>query len=214
MKSKRSFWYQQQRERMVAAQLEGRGIRDMRVLAAMRKVPRHLFVPLAYRLSAYEDRPLPLGPEQTISQPYVVAYMLECLELNGQDEVLEIGTGSGYETAVLAELTALVCSMEIDERLNRRAGRCLKALGFENVCLRLGNGYEGWPEKDTSFSKIILSAACSSIPRALLAQLKVGGKMILPFGDFDQHLLLLEKTDKGLKSKELGAVRFVRMKEP
>lgn len=195
---------------MVEEQLAGRGIKDNRILSVMRRVPRHVFVPWCWRGSAYDDRPLPLGPQQTISQPYVMAYMLEYLQPGSDDNVLEIGTGSGYGTALLAELAGAVFSIEIDAKLSRRAARRLEVLGCRNVRLYVGDGYQGWPER-LNFSKIILSAACPSLPRRVVAQLAEGGRMVLPFGSLDQHLLLLVKSGEHLVSQELGAVRFVMM---
>ena len=205
--------WRMQRDRMVNEQLERRGIRDPAVLDAMRKVPRHAFVPRGFRENSYEDRPLPLGPEQTISQPYVVALMLEELRLKPNDRVLEIGTGSGYEAALLGEMTSSVYTLEIDELLCQRARQTLRALGYFNVLVKCADGYQGWPEK-APFDAVILSACPRAIPRELVRQLRPGGRMILPFGEEDQVLLVLEKTKEGIISHELGGVRFVKMRSP
>ena len=202
-----------QRERMVTEQIAGRGIRDPFVLEAMRKVPRHVFVPPAFQENAYEDRPLPLGPEQTISQPYIVALMLEELHLKPNDRVLEIGTGSGYQSAVLAEIVSSVYSLEIDELLSQNARETLRAVGYFNVLVKCSDGYSGWPQK-APFDAIILSACSQTIPRELVRQLKPGGRMLLPFGEDQQVLLVLDKTREGIVSHELGGVKFVRMKSP
>lgn len=205
--------WRSQCDRMVREQIEGRGIRDPFVLAAMRKVARHAFVPRGFRENAYEDRPLPLGPEQTISQPYVVALMLEELRLKPNDRVLEIGTGSGYQSALLGEIVSSVYTLEIDELLSQKARQTLRALGYFNVLVKCSDGYLGWPQK-SPFDAVILSACPRIIPRELVRQLKPGGRMILPFGEEDQVLLVLEKTREGIVSHELGGVRFVKMKSP
>jgi len=203
--------FEKLRLRMVSEQIERRGVSAPAVLAAFRKVPRHLFAPLELRSSAYGDYPIPLGPEQTISQPYIIALMMETLVLTPDSRVLEIGTGSGYEAALLAETAAEVYSVEIEPGLYARALRTLQELGYGNVFLLEGDGHLGWPEK-APFDAIILSAAPGSIPRDLVKQLKTGGRMVLPLGTFDQRLVCLEKTPAGLKSTDLGGVRFVEMK--
>jgi protein-L-isoaspartate(D-aspartate) O-methyltransferase len=198
------------RERMVQEQIVARGIRDPRVLEALRKVPRHRFVPPAMQPSAYEDSALPIGLGQTISQPYVVAFMTEALKLQPQDRVLEIGTGSGYQAAVLSLLVREVYSMEIVERLGRDAEARLKAMGYANVHVRIGDGYRGWPE-EAPFDAIIVTAAPPDVPPALLAQLRPGGRMVIPVGRFLQDLIRLRRTAKGLERESLLPVAFVPM---
>lgn len=198
------------RERMVQVQMFARGIRDPRVLEALRKVPRHRFVPPAMQASAYEDRALPIGLGQTISQPYVVAFMTEALELKPQDRVLEIGTGSGYQAAVLSLLAREVYSMEIVERLGREAEARLKQMGYANVRVRIGDGYRGWPEA-APFDAIIVTAAPPDVPPALVAQLRPGGRMVVPIGRYEQDLIRLRRTAKGLGRESLLPVRFVPM---
>lgn len=210
MKPEADKKYIKLRERMVRKQIAGRGITSDPVLAAIGKVPRHFFVPVPYVNSAYEDRPLPLGPNQTISQPYVVALMIEKLELQASDRVLEIGTGSGYETALLAEIAKEVYSLEVDPLLAERAKKAIAELDYSDVYIRAGNGFSGWPEA-APFDKIILSAAPDHLPRQLIKQLKLGGRMILPLGEDWQVLVSIDKTSDGLESKEWGGVRFVGM---
>jgi len=200
----------QARERMVREQIADRGVRDARVLAAMRKVPRHFFVPQDALPAAYLDQPLPIGHGQTISQPYIVAFMSEALELKPQDRVLEIGTGSGYQAAVLAELAREVYSIEIVEPLGKEAAARLKDLGYERVNLRIGDGYRGWPEA-APFDAIIVTAAPDHVPPALVEQLRKGGRMVLPVGRFAQDLLRLRRTAKGVVQENLLPVRFVPM---
>jgi protein-L-isoaspartate(D-aspartate) O-methyltransferase len=167
---------------MVDRDLRRRGIKDERVLAAMGAIPRHLFVPGRQRSSAYEDRPLPIGEDQTISQPYVVAWMTELLELRSSEKVLEIGTGSGYQTAVLALLTAEVLSIEILPKLSERASKNLADLGYRNVQLKVADGFYGWDEK-SPFDAILLTAAAPKIPEPLWRQLREGGRLVMPLGD-------------------------------
>jgi len=202
--------FEQARERMVSGQIEARGVRDARVLAAMRRVPRHEFVPLAQRAHAYEDHPLPIGHGQTISQPYIVAVMSEALELDGSEKVLEIGTGSGYQAAVLAELAAEVYTIEIVEPLASRAASDLKRLGFEKLHVRAGDGYRGWPEA-APFDAIIVTAAPDHIPQPLVDQLAVGGRLVIPVGRMFQELVLITRDKQGVHHKDLLAVRFVPM---
>lgn len=205
--------YQEERALMVRRQISERGVKDPRVLAAMGKVPRHCFVPLKQRERAYEDHPLPIGQGQTISQPYVVALMSEALKLTPQDKVLEIGTGSGYQAAILAELAGQVYSIEIVPELGKQAARTLGGLGYDRVRLKIDDGYQGWP-RAAPFDAIILTAAPPEIPQALLEQLAPGGRMILPLGPrFGvQELLLLRKSHQGIVSRQsLGQVRFVPM---
>lgn len=202
--------WEKMRESMVRSQFEARGIRDTRVLAAMRKVPRHLFVPESVRGLAYSDRPLPIGFDQTISQPYIVAFMTEALRPAPGSKVLEIGTGSGYQAAVLGELAGEVYSIEIVPELARRAQELLKALGYENVHVKDGDGYQGWPEH-APFDAIILTAAPPEIPQALLDQLKPGGRLVAPVGRENQDLVVVTKTEDGFLRESLLPVRFVPM---
>jgi len=202
--------FEQARQRMVSGQIEARGVHDSRVLAAMRRVPRHEFVPLEQRPYAYEDRPLPIGYGQTISQPYIVAVMSEALELDGSEKVLEIGTGSGYQAAVLAELAAEVYTIEIVEPLASRAASDLERLGFENLHVRAGDGYRGWPEA-APFDAIIVTAAPDHIPQPLLDQLAVGGRLVIPVGRMFQELELITKDAEGVHREDLLPVRFVPM---
>ena len=195
---------------MVEQQLAGRDIKSPRVLDAMRKVPRHEFVPAAMRLGAYDDTPLPIGYNQTISQPYIVAYMTEALELQPTHRVLEIGTGSGYQAAVLGELARDVYTIEIVEPLATRARETLKRLGYKNVYVRTGNGYLGWPEQ-APFDRVIVTAAPDAVPPALVEQLKVGGLMAIPVGVGEQELRILRRTDQGLETLRTLPVRFVPM---
>ena len=189
--------FAQQRERMVAEQLAGRDIHDRRVLEAMRKVPRHQFVPASRRGSAYEDFPLPIGRDQTISQPYIVAYMTQALELKPSHKVLEIGTGSGYQAAILGELAAQVYTIEIVGELATRATKALADAGYRNVHVRHGDGYAGWPEH-APFDAIMVTAAPDHVPEPLIQQLAAGGRMIIPVGATYQELRLIQKTDQGL----------------
>ena len=199
------------RERMVREQIAGRGIRDPRVLAAVAKVPRHELVPEDVRAHAYEDRPLPIGFDQTISQPFVVAYMTEQLRLGGDERVLEVGTGSGYQAAVLAELAREVWSIEIVAPLGERARADLARLGYRNVHIRIGDGYRGWPEEGP-FDAIIVTAAPGHVPQPLIEQLAVGGRLVLPVGDLYQQLLLIERDADGIRQERLIDVRFVPMR--
>jgi protein-L-isoaspartate(D-aspartate) O-methyltransferase len=202
-------------ERMVNQQLRARGIRDERVLAAMTRVPRDRFVPEPERGRAFRDGPLPIGYGQTISQPYIVAFMTEALALTGDDVVLEIGTGSGYQAAVLAELAREVYTIEIVPELAARAERTLAELGYRNVHVRTGDGYRGWPER-APFSKIIVTAAPEEVPKALVDQLAMGGTMVLPVGPQGGHqeLRIVTKTAKGVATERGFAVRFVPMVKP
>ena len=199
------------RARMVETQIAARGVRDPRVLAAMRKVPRHLFVDPDARGQAYEDHPVPIGNNQTISQPYIVALMTELLELPPKGRVLEIGTGSGYQSAVLAEFAAEVYSIEILPELAEAAGRKLKELGYANVEVREGDGYRGWIEH-APFDGIIVTAAPDRIPKPLVEQLAVGGRMVIPVGGFFQELKVFTKEKDGrVTEKDIIPVRFVPM---
>jgi len=198
------------RKSMVKQQIEGRGISDSVVLDAMRVVPRHRFVPPQFENEAYDDAPLPIGYGQTISQPYIVAVMTAALQLKPRDRVLEIGTGSGYQTAVLAEIVDEVYSLEVLDSLSTRAESTLSTLGYRDVFVRVGNGYHGWAEK-SPFDAIIVTAAPDHIPQALIEQLAVGGRMVLPIGDEDQNLILVTKTANGVEQRTLMPVRFVPM---
>ena len=199
------------RVRMVRDQVEARGVRDPRVLAAMRKVPRHELVPESVRDHAYEDRPLPIGEGQTISQPYVVAAMTEALELKGDERVLEVGTGSGYQAAVLAELCRQVYSIEIVPELAERARKDLARLGYANVEVRQGDGWRGWPEH-APFDAIVVTAAPNEVPPELIEELAVGGRLVIPVGRYDQELVRIRKTPEGISREVLFGVRFVPMR--
>jgi len=200
-----------QRQRMVTEQLKARGISDERVLNAMNKVPREEFVPPDSRAGSYEDGPLPIGYGQTISQPYIVAFMTEQLRLKPSDRVLEIGTGSGYQAAILAELVSEVYSIEIVEPLAKNAEATLQRLGYENVHVKIGDGYKGWPEV-APFDAIIVTCAPDKVPQPLVDQLKDDGRMVIPVGDrFAQELYLLEKKNGQLKQSATLPVRFVPM---
>lgn len=200
------------RQRMVKEDIQGRGIDDQRVLQAMLKVERHLFVPESYRPMAYADRPLPIGEGQTISQPYVVALMTSHLHLMPTDTVLEIGTGSGYQTAVLAELSKEVYSIEIIEQLARTAQERLQALGYKNAWVKCGDGFYGWPEH-APYDAIMITCATATIPERLVEQLGEGGRMILPLGaePFSQSLTLVTKQAGKLEKKPITDVVFVPM---
>jgi protein-L-isoaspartate(D-aspartate) O-methyltransferase len=202
--------FELRRTAMVRDQIEDRGITDTAVLGAMRRVPRHLFVPLELRDLSYTDQPLPIGLDQTISQPYIVALMTELLELRKDQKVLEIGTGSGYQAAVLAEIADSVWTIEILEPLAATAEQRLRSLGYRTVHVRSGDGYAGWPEC-APFDRIIVTAAAEDIPGPLLEQLKEGGKMVIPVGAaFSiQSLVLVEKREGRIVKKNVTAVRFV-----
>lgn len=193
---------------MVEAQIAARGVRDKKVLAALRKIPRHVFVPANLQPHAYNDEPLPIGEGQTISQPYIVAFMTEALALGGDDKVLEVGTGSGYQTAVLAEIVREVDTVEIIESLSRRARETLEGLGYRNIVYRSGDGALGWIEQ-APFDAILVAAAPDEIPAALENQLKVGGRMIIPIGSLSQELVRIVRTQLGFERTRLLSVRFV-----
>jgi len=199
------------RAQMVEEQLERRGITDARVLGAMREVPRHLFVEEALRGRAYGDYPLPIGEEQTISQPYIVALMTQLLELSGREKALEVGTGSGYQTAVLAELARRVCSVERLPRLAERARALLEQLGYTNVWVRVGSGTLGWPD-EAPFDRILVTAGGPAVPPPLFQQLAEGGRMVVPIGDpACQVLTLVEKVGGEMKTRECGECKFVKL---
>ena len=198
------------REQMVNAQIRARDVRNPAVLQAMMRVPRHRFVPDAMRPYAYEDRPLPIGNGQTISQPYIVAYMTEVLQLEPAHKVLEIGTGSGYQAAVLAEIAKQVYSIEIVPELADRARRALAETGYRNVDVRTGDGYLGWPDH-APFDRIIATAAPPDIPKRLVDQLAVGGIMVMPVGTGYQEIVIISKTAQGVTQKRTIEVRFVPM---
>jgi len=195
---------------MVREQLRARDIVDERVLEVMSRIPRHLFVPEEYRDNAYGDHPLPIGHGQTISQPYIVAFMTQALKVEPGHKVLEIGTGSGYQAAVLAALAREVHSIEIVSALADRARATLSSLGIENVHVRTGDGYLGLPEH-APFDRIMVTAAPPEVPSALVEQLKVGGLMAVPVGETFQELLILRKTERGLETLDRMPVRFVPM---
>lgn len=203
--------YERVRQRMVRDQIVARGIKDQNLIQAMLKVKRHLFVSKNYERMAYEDRPLSIGEGQTISQPYIVALMTEKLELKKDMKVLEIGTGSGYQAAILAEIVDQVYSIEIIESLGLRAEKLLKALDYSNIKIKVGDGYKGWKE-NAPFDAIIVTCAPTDIPLPLKNQLKEGGKMIIPLGgSITQELVLLEKINGKLIKKIVETVRFVPM---
>jgi protein-L-isoaspartate(D-aspartate) O-methyltransferase len=195
---------------MVERQLQGRDIVAATVLDAMRKVPRHEFVPADHRAEAYIDDPLPIGYEQTISQPYIVALMTQLAEVDSSSRVLEIGTGSGYQAAVLAEIAASVYSIEIIEPLCQRADSTLRELGYQNVFVKCGDGYRGWPEF-APFDAILVTAAPEHVPQPLIDQLKIGGRLIIPVGDKSQDLRRIIKTAAGTTAQSIIPVRFVPM---
>jgi protein-L-isoaspartate(D-aspartate) O-methyltransferase len=199
-----------ERTRMVETQIRARGITNARVLEAMRRVPRHRFVPADQQPWAYDDRPLPIGDGQTISQPYIVAYMTDVLDPQPADRVLEIGTGSGYQAAVLAELSGEVYTIEIVEALATRARAQLDRLGYANIRARHGDGYRGWPEA-APFHKIIVTAAPEEVPQALVDQLAIDGIMAVPVGRGDQMMTIIRKTKDGIVKRETIPVLFVPM---
>ncbi len=203
--------FERERARMVEEQLARRGIADARVLEAMRRVPRHLFVEEALRDRAYGDHPLPIGESQTISQPYIVALMTSLLALTGTEKVLEVGTGTGYQTAVLAELARRVCSVERLPALAARARSTLEGLGYRNVWIRVGNGALGWPD-EAPFDRILVAAAAPRIPPPLFEQLAEAGRMVLPLGDAEgQTLTLVERVGGEMRTRPHGECLFVRL---
>jgi protein-L-isoaspartate(D-aspartate) O-methyltransferase len=198
------------REQMVQQQIAARGVRDRRVLEAMREVPRHMFVPPEMRPYAYLDSPLLIGHEQTISQPYIVGFMTEALKLRPEDRVLEIGTGSGYQAAVLSVLVREVYSIEIVEPLATEAAKRLRRLGYSNVRVRAGDGYRGWPEA-APFDAIVVTAAPDHVPKPILDQLAIGGRLVVPLGKYFQTLTRIRRIATGFKTEQLLPVRFVPM---
>lgn len=199
------------RRKMVRSQIEARGIKDPNVLRAIMNVPRHRFVSEKMERAAYDDSPLPIGENQTISQPFIVAYMTAALELKGYERILEVGTGSGYQAAVLAEIVKEVYTIEINQNLAIEAAMRFKKLGYDNVFLRYGDGYLGWPEK-APFDGIVVTAAPTHIPQSLIEQLKVNGRLVIPVGEREQELIVVTKLPDGTVSKESRIpVRFVPM---
>ncbi len=199
------------RQNMVERQIRWRGVADTLVLNAMKKVPRHEFVPGHLKEMAYDDRPLPIGEGQTISQPYIVAIMTESLQLTGEEKVLEIGTGSGYQAAVLGEIAKQVFTIEIVPKLGQQAEQRLKKMNYQNIQVKIGDGYLGWPEQ-APFDAIIVTAAPDHLPQPLLDQLKIGGRMIIPIGDYYQELKLITKNQNGeIEQKSVLPVIFVPM---
>lgn len=199
--------------KMVNSQLVSRGISDKNVLRVMQNTPRHLFVPGELSIYAYDDGPLPIGQGQTISQPFIVAIMTQLLELKGDEKVLEIGTGSGYQAAVLSQLVDSCYTIELVKPLADSVKIRLKRLGYNNVVAKCGDGYQGWP-KHAPFDCIIITAAPESIPEKLVEQLKTGGKMVLPVGKYYQQLILVTKTKRGIARESIIPVRFVPMVKP
>ncbi|MEN6440891.1 MAG: protein-L-isoaspartate(D-aspartate) O-methyltransferase [Syntrophobacter sp.] len=201
--------FKKARDRMVETQIVDRGIRDPRVLEAMRKVPRHMFVDEALKEQAYSDHPLPIGDKQTISQPYIVALMTESLELDGHEKVLEIGTGSGYQAAVLAELADRVFTVERFPGLAFRANQNFQKLGYRNIIVRVADGTLGWPD-EAPFDAIVVTAGTPKLPQPLVDQLGPEGRMVIPVGDrITQELYLVERVPDGIRKTALGGVRFV-----
>jgi len=202
--------FEAERARMVAEQIEGRGVSDPAVLAAMRKVPRHRFVPESLRGRSYDDHPLPIGLGQTISQPYIVALMTELARPRAGMKVLEVGTGSGYQAAVLAEIVGTLVTIEIVPELGQRATKTLRELGYRNIRVFVGDGFDGRPQ-DAPFDAIVVTAAPETIPPPLLAQLAVGGRLVIPVGSAEQELLVVTKTKDGDRRESIIPVRFVPM---
>ena len=203
--------FELQRQQMLKKQLCDRHINDKKVLAAMSKVPRHLFVDSSYRESAYSDRPLPIGYQQTISQPYIVAYMTQAAGITADNKVLEIGTGCGYQTAILGEIARQVYSVEIVSQLAERANQTLNKLGYQNIKIETGDGYRGWKEY-APYDVIIVTAAPEYIPQALIEQLAIGGRMIIPVGKWHQEIVVINKTEEEILKEKTIPVRFVPMK--
>jgi len=198
------------RGEMVKRQIISRGVKDSLVINAMNSVPRHMFVPASEENHAYRDEPRPIGYQQTISQPYIVAFMTEQLQIKPEDRVLEIGTGSGYQASILGQIVDSVYTIEIISELAERAQRIINSLEYDNIVVRYGDGYNGWNEK-APFDAIIVTAAPPTIPPALLEQLKIGGRMVLPVGEYVQELVVVSKTEAGLSMENVLPVRFVPM---
>jgi len=205
-KVKKNFF--EERERMVKNQIEARGVKDEKILAAMRSVPRHFFVPGNMERYSYQDEPLPIGEGQTISQPYIVAYMSEVLELKGEEKVLEVGTGSGYQAAILAEVAKEVYTVEIVQSLSLKAQEVLKRLRYRNIFFKIGDGTLGW-EEHAPYDAIMVTAAPAKVPKALEEQLKIKGRMVIPVGSGFQELVLVIREKRKFKKKNLLPVRFV-----
>lgn len=204
--------YREKRLKMVREDIRGRGIKDKRVIEAMSKIERHLFVDERYRSRAYGDHPIPIDESQTISQPYVVALMTEALKLSPADRVLEIGTGSGYQAVVLAEIVSEVYTVEIREGLAKKSETLLKSLGYKNIKVKHADGYFGW-EEYAPFDAIIITASANHIPPPLIKQLKDGGRLILPLGStvYFQTLTLITKNKEDIQAEQMGSVAFVPM---
>jgi len=209
--SERMIDFPKARLKMVEEQIISRGIKDAKLITAMKKIPRHLFVEEALQNQAYSDHPLPIGEKQTISQPYMVALMTEAMLLTGKEKVLEIGTGSGYQTAILAELSEKVFSIERIRPLAIRARKLLYELGYFNVEIKIFDGTFGWME-ESLFDAIIVTAGSPDIPQPLIDQLAIGGRLVIPVGDaFVQDLFRVTKTEEGIKKEDLGGCRFVKL---
>ena len=207
-------WWIKEADKMVTDQIERRGVRDSSVLRTMRKTPRHLFIPDHLKNSAYSDSPLPIGEGQTISQPYIVALMTELLQLEGGETVLEIGTGSGYQAAVLSPLAKEVFTIEIVKPLANNAKKQLKNLGYENVTVKWGDGYKGWIEH-APYDRVIVTAAPDQVPQALIDQMKIGGLLVIPVGTYYQELKVITKiSEQETEEKSIIPVRFVPMVHP
>lgn len=206
-------WWQIKATKMVNEQIIARGIKDQKLIDVMKNTPRHEFVPEMFRDKAYNDHPLPIGQNQTISQPYIVALMTELLRLKGNEKVLEIGTGSGYQAAVLSPMVDTCYSIELIPELADSASNRLKRMNYDNVIVKCDDGYKGWPEY-APFDCVIITAAPPEIPEELINQLKDGGRMVVPVGTRFQELLLITKTKKGIKRERIAAVRFVPMVKP
>ena len=208
-----TLWWKKEAGKMVHQQIVSRGIKDKRVISVMKNTPRHLFVPKSLIKSAYVDGPLLIGEGQTISQPYIVAIMTELLELKGHEKVLEIGTGSGYQAAILSQLVDTCYSIELLKSLAYSASTRLRQLGFTNVVVKCDDGFKGWIEH-APFDCIIITAAPEEIPPKLVEQLKMNGRMVVPVGKYNQDLLLITKTEEGYTREMIIAVRFVPMVKP
>jgi protein-L-isoaspartate(D-aspartate) O-methyltransferase len=206
-------WWISRADVMVESQIVRRGVRDADVIRVMKNTPRHEFIPAHLRDHAYDDRPQSIGSGQTISQPYIVALMTEYLQLTGSEKVLEIGTGSGYQAAVLAPLVDTCYSIEVVKSLAIEASHKLSVMNYDNIIVKWGDGYKGWPEH-APFDRIIITAAPPQIPEKLVEQLAVGGRMVLPVGSHFQELILITKTKKGIHRKSIIPVRFVPMVHP